>query len=45
MDEPKRDESEAVAEEVEDLDLQPDQAEDVKGGGGGIHVGPSGPGG
>ena len=32
MDEPKRDESEAAAEEVEDLDLHADQAEDVKGG-------------
>jgi len=32
MDEPKRDETEAVVEEVEDLDLQPDPAEDVQGG-------------
>ena len=47
MDEPERDESEAVAGEVEDLDLQPDQAEDVKGGtGGGVApIGPHGPGG
>ena len=32
MEEPVGDESEAVAEDVEDLDLQHNEAEDVKGG-------------
>jgi hypothetical protein len=44
MEDPERDEPEA-AEDVEDLDLEPDETENVKGGGGGLHVGPSGPGG
>ena len=42
MEEHERDEPEAAAEEVEDLDLRPDQADDVKGGFGGP-TGPVGP--
>jgi hypothetical protein len=32
MEDPKRDERDEVAEDVADLDLQPDETEDVKGG-------------
>jgi hypothetical protein len=46
MEDPKRDEPEA-AEEVEDLDLELDETENVKGGSGGTVAphGPAGPGG
>jgi hypothetical protein len=45
MDDPERDEPEAEAEDAGDLELEPDEVEDVKGGLGGVHVGPPGPGG
>jgi hypothetical protein len=51
MDEPKRDEPEAEADDAGDLGLDPDQTESVKGGTsggssvGGGHLGPPAPGG
>jgi hypothetical protein len=45
MEDPERDEPEAEADDAGDLELEQDQTENVKGGGSGPHVGPSGPGG
>jgi hypothetical protein len=38
MEDSKRDDPDAAAEDVEDLDLQPQDAEEVKGGSGGGKV-------
>ena len=44
MEEPERDQPDAVAEDMEDLELLPEEAEEVKGGmsvgGGGTHTPP-----
>ena len=47
MEEPERDEPDAAAEDVEDLDLDAGDTEGVVGGGGGAVAphGPAGPGG
>jgi hypothetical protein len=46
MEEPKRDEPEAAADELDDdLELEPDTTEDVMGGLGGNPLPPTGPGG
>jgi hypothetical protein len=45
VDEPKREEPQAEAEDAGDLEREPDGVEDVKGGPGGGHLGPAGPGG
>ena len=44
MEEPERDEPDAVAEDVEDLDLEPDETEEVKGGNWGTAAPPRPPG-
>jgi hypothetical protein len=45
MQDPERDEPESLADSEDDLDLEPDEMDEVKGGGGGMRVGPSDPGG